>query len=695
MADPNAKKPAQAVPHVQFQQELKECMRSLFQLLGGPERKKASEDAKKLTILLLKGLSAEGFEGELKKLFEKHSLGSVPQHMLDTFAREIPLYFEKRNIELRERAQQLRQQIQPQHLSVQEGRPGATSPLLAAQRSPGAVPVGTTSLGGSNPVDASSKSELGAQNLAGPESLPKVKAEPRSMGEAPPKQLLQKVEDIKKVKPKPKTTGAKKKKTEGGGKKGPKSKSPVTTASEDSNKADTTGAAESGEMAHEDERKAAVLAALGMGMGGDNAGAAADSPETTISLASTTATTSTTASKKRPLPKSQDDKPGAKKRKKKVQGIASSSPLVSAKKPGSGPVSSFQPKKLNTMKKPAAGAPKLPGASLSSSSKPVQKKTKVFGGEKKSGNNDISDINNMSDVTVLAGVDLDAEAGVVEEEEEEAEYVKKDEKELDNLFLNPIPLQRHIFRMVIKDEEFKGAIDEVDVDAVRYLSEAVHERMKDIVENLILLSQHRQNDIQKTSFLSKLTQDTRKQLKMLEKIEKGKIDRQNESEQELLLKVSKSRSKGAEDAETAALREKAKQARHVEEEKKERYAANAAALAAIGSVKRKKKPPLNRKFSRTSNFNSASRTLSRSGSETGRAAFCRNQPFNSYDPSLPKMFTSGNMTPRGSFLRRGSLGHLQPSSMTKIALKDALTYLEGCEYTRKSMLLYESFLKLR
>ena len=195
-------------------------------------------------------------------------------------------------------------------------------------------------------------------------------------------------------------------------------------------------------------------------------------------------------------------------------------------KKGTGPVSSL-PKKIQDM---TTSKSSITQKFSSNVGRPkivtMNKKQKM---SSRGGGDDILNMKNLSDVTVLAGVNIEEEERNSLDKRErdepsdtEMEFVKESEKELDEMFLNTIPLKKLIYHTVIKGAEFNGEIEKVDNEAVRYLSEAAFEKLKDITESLVLVSQHRSEDFQKAPFRNKFTQDTRRQLKLLAKIEEGR-----------------------------------------------------------------------------------------------------------------------------------------------------------------------------
>jgi len=94
------------------------------------------------------------------------------------------------------------------------------------------------------------------------------------------------------------------------------------------------------------------------------------------------------------------------------------------------------------------------------------------------------------------------------------------------------------------------------------LSHATQERLRDCMEKLTVISQHRTETL-KDSDQYRVVSEVRGQLKVLESIDRLNHKRKQEREKEKILRAAKSRSK-VEDPEAAAkIKEQAKQVRAV------------------------------------------------------------------------------------------------------------------------------------
>ncbi|KAK3918804.1 Differentially expressed in FDCP 8-like protein [Frankliniella fusca] len=130
-------------------------------------------------------------------------------------------------------------------------------------------------------------------------------------------------------------------------------------------------------------------------------------------------------------------------------------------------------------------------------------------------------------------------------------------------------------------------LEEPSADVAALISHATQERLKNFVEKLAVIAEHRM-DIIKIDPRYEISQDVKGQLKFLEELDRMERKRNEEKERELLLRAAKSRSK-SEDPEQAKLKAKAKEMQRAEMEEVRQREANMTALQAIGP---RKKPRL-------------------------------------------------------------------------------------------------------
>ncbi|XP_048488529.1 transcription initiation factor TFIID subunit 4 isoform X7 [Plutella xylostella] len=130
-------------------------------------------------------------------------------------------------------------------------------------------------------------------------------------------------------------------------------------------------------------------------------------------------------------------------------------------------------------------------------------------------------------------------------------------------------------------------LEEPSAEVTGLISHAVHERLKNIVEKLAVIAQHRIDMVIKADSKYEVTQDVKGQLKFLEELDRVEKKRREDSERELLLRAAKSRSKN-EDPEQAKLKAKAKEMQRAELEELRQREANLTALQAIGPRKKPK-----------------------------------------------------------------------------------------------------------
>ncbi|XP_045764138.1 transcription initiation factor TFIID subunit 4 [Maniola jurtina] len=197
----------------------------------------------------------------------------------------------------------------------------------------------------------------------------------------------------------------------------------------------------------------------------------------------------------------------------------------------------------------------------------------------------------------------------------------------------------------------KHGLEDPSADVAALINHAVQERLKNLIEKLAVIAQHRIDSQIKTDPRYEVSQDVKGQLKFLEELDRVDKKRREDSEREMLLRAAKSRSKN-EDPEQAKLKAKAKEMQRVELEELRQREANLTALQAIGP---RKKP-------RTDG------------------------PGGSGDTALP----SNSQGPTG-LAGRSQLA--LRTRLKRINLRDMLYLMEQEKDTAHSLLLYLSYLK--
>ncbi|XP_019786033.1 transcription initiation factor TFIID subunit 4B isoform X2 [Tursiops truncatus] len=217
----------------------------------------------------------------------------------------------------------------------------------------------------------------------------------------------------------------------------------------------------------------------------------------------------------------------------------------------------------------------LPGNKVLSLQSSIQK-SKI----KENGTASFRDEDDINDVTSMAGVNLSEEnACILATNSELVGTLVQSCKDEPFLFIGP--LQKRIL-----DIGKKHDITELNSDAVNLISHATQERLRGLLEKLTTIAQHRMTTY-KASENYILSNDTRSQLKFLEKLDQLEKHRKDVEEREMLLKAAKSRS-NKEDPEQLRLKQKAKELQQLELAQIQHRDANLTALAAIGP--RKKRP---------------------------------------------------------------------------------------------------------
>lgn len=129
------------------------------------------------------------------------------------------------------------------------------------------------------------------------------------------------------------------------------------------------------------------------------------------------------------------------------------------------------------------------------------------------------------------------------------------------------------------------SVTEVCPDVLELISLATQERLRDLLEKITAVAQHRQISY-RDDWRYTQTNDTRSQLKFLEQLERLEKQKREEEERETLLRIARSRS-NSEDPEQQRLKQRAKEMQQLELAQMEHRDANLAALAALGPRKRK------------------------------------------------------------------------------------------------------------
>lgn len=192
----------------------------------------------------------------------------------------------------------------------------------------------------------------------------------------------------------------------------------------------------------------------------------------------------------------------------------------------------------------------------------------------------LRDDDDVNDVAAMGGVNLAEESQKIMASG--AELVGTQIRSCkDEAFFDTKTLSMKIGRLVKEHN-----LPEPSIDVVTLISHATQERLKDIVERLGVLAEHRAENL-RLNPKYEVTNDIKGQMKFLAELDRIEKRRYEEQERELLLRVAKSRSK-AEDPEQQKLRQKAKDMQRAEQEEVRQREANQTALLAIGPRKKLK-----------------------------------------------------------------------------------------------------------
>lgn len=186
----------------------------------------------------------------------------------------------------------------------------------------------------------------------------------------------------------------------------------------------------------------------------------------------------------------------------------------------------------------------------------------------------------INDVATMGGVNLSEETRNIMATN--AEFIGTQTRSCkDECFLYHSPLSSKT-NAIAK----KFGIDEVPSDVINLISHATQERLRDFLEKLSTIAEHR-SEIYKMDSRYEVKSDVRAILKHFEELDRLEKKRHEEQEREMLLRVAKSRSKH-EDPEQLKLKQKAKELQQAEMEEMRQREANITALAAIGPRKKRK-----------------------------------------------------------------------------------------------------------
>ncbi|XP_055384158.1 transcription initiation factor TFIID subunit 4 isoform X2 [Condylostylus longicornis] len=186
----------------------------------------------------------------------------------------------------------------------------------------------------------------------------------------------------------------------------------------------------------------------------------------------------------------------------------------------------------------------------------------------------------INDVAAMGGVNLAEESQKILGSTENIGTQIRSCK--DEVFLHLPALQSKI-KNLVTEKGLEDPSQEVSV----LISHACQERLKNIVEKLAVIAEHR-IDILKIDSRYEVTKDIRGQIKFLEELDKAEQKRHEEQEREMLFRAAKSRSK-IEDPEQAKLKAKAKEMQRAEMEEIRHQESNKTALQAIGPPRKKTK----------------------------------------------------------------------------------------------------------
>ncbi|XP_067887217.1 transcription initiation factor TFIID subunit 4-like isoform X2 [Heterodontus francisci] len=261
------------------------------------------------------------------------------------------------------------------------------------------------------------------------------------------------------------------------------------------------------------------------------------------------------------------------------------------------------------------------------------------------GGSTFRDEDDINDVASMAGVNITEEnARILATNSELVGAIIRSCK--DEAFLSSVSLQKKTLEI-----GKKHGVTEVNSDVLSTISHATQEHLRELVEKLTVIAQHRMmthKDDDRYSLLN----DTRSQLKFFEQLDQLEKQRKDEDERETMLRLAKSRAKH-EDPEQLRLKQRAKEMQQLELAQLQQREANLAALAAIG--------PRKRKTPDSPGLRTGNEGLSSSGGALGLRA-----------------------TQARPYLRQ---------RVTRVNLRDLILCLEQDQAMKHSLFLYRAYLK--
>uniref|UniRef100_A0A8W8JY79 TAFH domain-containing protein n=1 Tax=Magallana gigas TaxID=29159 RepID=A0A8W8JY79_MAGGI len=255
----------------------------------------------------------------------------------------------------------------------------------------------------------------------------------------------------------------------------------------------------------------------------------------------------------------------------------------------------------------------------------------------------LKDDDDINDVATMGGVNLSEESKNILASN--ADFIGTQIRSCkDEAFLYHGPLLARITAIAKKH-----GIDDISSDVANLVSHATQERLRDLLEKLDTIAEHR-IEIYKMNERFEASTDAKSQLKFLEELDKMEKKRHDDQEWEKIMKAAKSRSKN-EDPEQQKIKQKAKELQQAEIERMRQEEANQTALAAIGPRKKRKTD-----FGEISSSGSGGLSVSNGGSSSSKTTSTRQR-------------------------------------IKRVTLRDVLFLMEQERSLGKSTLLYKTFLK--
>ncbi|ESO03273.1 hypothetical protein HELRODRAFT_191983 [Helobdella robusta] len=240
-------------------------------------------------------------------------------------------------------------------------------------------------------------------------------------------------------------------------------------------------------------------------------------------------------------------------------------------------------------------------------------------------------------------------------------------------------LDQHLLSKFVSTIAQRKGLSTVQPDSINMLSMAVKEKLKTILEQLSVLSEHR-TEIYKNEKLLTLKSEVKRQMKFRQEIARLEGERVREIESQAIMKAAKSRTK-TDDPDQLKKKELAKKQQMQEMEDKRKEQSNITALAAIGPRKQRSFTILPDSLLASSASSSSNHHILTNNSVGSTGGLL----------NVSGVLNNGNVL-GGSFSLPGQTLPLR-NRVKRATSKDLLYIMQQDKRLSRSALLYKAFIK--